>query len=160
MLTRCIRFAYLRTYLRFRAGLKRQGILNNDFLPARAWLQPYSAWWVLAWCPILFITRWVVDYRGASTYDDSGYYLMIPGGWNGTNFVFTYGALFIFLFAYILFKLNEVFRQKQHFRIWVPTDDLDCISGVDEIGALTAAHELRRASKDRSKGRKVVNWLF
>lgn len=45
------------TYLRFRAGLKAQGLLNNEFLPVRAHWQPFSAYWVLLWSPAVFIAR-------------------------------------------------------------------------------------------------------
>jgi amino acid transporter len=45
------------TYLRFRAGLRAQGLLNNNFLPARGYLQPFSGYWLLCWAPVVFICR-------------------------------------------------------------------------------------------------------
>ena len=49
--------SYFSTYLRFRAGLKKQGLFDTDFLPFKSKLQPWSAWWAMLVCPITLLFR-------------------------------------------------------------------------------------------------------
>ncbi|OXM75749.1 amino acid transporter [Cryptococcus neoformans Bt63] len=134
------------TYMRFRAGLKSQGLLNNDFLPVRAYLQPLSSWWVICWAPIAFVC--------------SGYALMVPGSWEGDTFVFTYGAIFIFAGFLILFKCIEVFYKKKKLSLFIPAKDIDVHTDLEHIAAITAASEAQRASHERTKAQKVSDFLF
>nr|XP_019012537.1 amino acid transporter [Kwoniella pini CBS 10737]OCF51318.1 amino acid transporter [Kwoniella pini CBS 10737] len=133
------------TYMRFRAGLKAQGKLNDDFLPVRAYLQPFSSWWVVICAPIAFIA--------------SGYALMVPGGWAGDNFVFTYGAVFIFAGFIILFKTWEVLRHKKPIRFFIPASEIDLTSDLDVIEAITAASEYVESHQDKSKGKKISDFF-
>lgn len=52
------------TLLRFRRGLKKQG-LTTDILPYKSSLQPYAAWWSLAWVILIIIfADWSVFLKG------------------------------------------------------------------------------------------------
>ncbi|WWC62330.1 uncharacterized protein I303_104926 [Kwoniella dejecticola CBS 10117] len=134
------------TYMRFRAGLKAQGKLNNDFLPVRAYLQPFSSWWVVCCAPIAFVA--------------SGYALMVPGGWAGDSFVFTYGAVFIFAGFIILFKTWEVLRHKKPLRFFIPAAEIDLTSDLEVIEAITAASEYVESHQEKSKGNKISDIFF
>ncbi|WVW84405.1 hypothetical protein I302_106439 [Kwoniella bestiolae CBS 10118] len=134
------------TYMRFRKGLIAQGRLNNEFLPVRAWLQPLSSWWVVIAAPVAFVC--------------SGYALMVPGGWAGDSFVFTYGAVFIFAGFIIGFKAYEVIVKKKPFKMFIPAEEIDVTTGLEVIEALTAASDLQDAREKKSVGGKISDFFF
>ncbi|OCF44858.1 amino acid transporter [Kwoniella heveanensis CBS 569] len=137
------------TYLRFRAGLKAQGLLNNEFLPVRARFQPLSGWWVLCWAPAVFVC--------------SGYALMMPGGWAPDTFVFTYGAFFIFAALVIGFKTYELVVKnggRSKFHMVIPAEEMDLKSDLEYVEALTAAGDAQRAAHQKSSGKKLSDFFF
>ncbi|WVQ85131.1 hypothetical protein IAT38_007296 [Cryptococcus sp. DSM 104549] len=134
------------TYMRFRSGLKSQGLLNNTFLPVRAYLQPASSWWIVCWAPIAYIT--------------SGYALMVPGGWAYDTFIFTYGAGFIFAAFIILFKTIDVLYKKKPFSMFVPADQIDVHTGLERIEEITAACDAEMAGHVKSRGEKISDFFF
>ncbi|WWC95853.1 hypothetical protein V866_002720 [Kwoniella sp. B9012] len=134
------------TYMRFRKGLIAQGRLNNDFLPVRAWLQPLSSWWVVIAAPIAFVA--------------SGYALMVPGGWAGDSFIFTYGAVFIFAGFIIFFKTYDVLVKKKPLKMFIPAEEIDVTTGLDVIEALTAASNIQDEQDKKTMGRKVSDFFF
>ena len=124
------------TWLRFNAGLKAQRIDRQCFLPATDPLQPYSAWYVLVWSPVVLLF--------------SGYYLFYPGAFNGADFIFAYGSVFIFLAIYLGSRLLRA--RKKDFRMFIPAGSIDFTSGLEEIEALGASNETtqqKTALKDR-----------
>ncbi|WRT68782.1 uncharacterized protein IL334_005762 [Kwoniella shivajii] len=134
------------TYMRFRSGLKSQGLLNNEFLPVRAYLQPFSSWWVAICAPIAFIC--------------SGYALMLPGAFAGDSFVFTYGAVFIFAGFILYFKAYEVIVQKKKLSMFIPAREIDFHTDLEYIEAVTAASEAQEATQAKSKGSKISDFFF
>jgi amino acid permease len=85
---------------------------------------------------------------------------MMPGAFKGPDFIFTYGAGLIFIFLYIIFKGHEVLIRQKPFRWGVSAEEMDLVSGLEAIEALTAASEAQRASHDKSIGQKVSEFLF
>ncbi|WVQ67945.1 uncharacterized protein L199_006150 [Kwoniella botswanensis] len=137
----CIGF----TYLRFRSGLKAQNLLNTNYLPVKGYLQPFSGWYVVVWSPIVFFF--------------SGYYLFYPGAFAGPDFVFAYGSIFIFLAIYLGSKIYQtVYQKDKHFV--VPANEIDFVSDIDHIDALTQASEAKRASKPQTKAQKISDFFF
>ena len=112
------------TWLRFNKGLKSQGIDRKTFLPARDPLAPFSAWYVLIWAPaVLFF---------------NGYYLFFPGAFDGGDFIFAYGSVFIFLAIYLG---SRVYRAlKKDFEICIPAREIDYTTGLKEIEALSESY--------------------
>ncbi|WWC88908.1 uncharacterized protein L201_003823 [Kwoniella dendrophila CBS 6074] len=134
------------TYMNFRAGCKAQGLLKDEFLPVRARFQPFSSWWVACCAPIAFIA--------------SGYALMVPGGWAGDSFIFTYGAVFIFAGFILFFKIYEVLFQKKKFSMIIPAKEIDLTSGLEVIEAITAASNAQEAATKKSVGGKISDFFF
>lgn len=123
------------TYLRFRAGLKAHGLLHTGFLPRRGWLQPWSGWYAMIWCPFALVF--------------SGYYLFPEGAFNGPDFIFAYGSCFIFLALFFVWKAR-LFIQGQRQWGWIPTAKMDFETMTAYFDELTHAYEYKRALK---KGR-------
>jgi len=131
------------TYLRFRAGLKAQG-LYPSFLPQLGYLQPLSGWWMLIWSPLTFIF--------------GGYYCFV-GKFDAVSFVFAYGSIFIFAAIYLVSKLYDYIVNKRH-RFAVPLEEMDFVTNIKEIEELTAVSEAKRASRPRSAGQKISDFFF
>ncbi|WRT66090.1 uncharacterized protein IL334_003043 [Kwoniella shivajii] len=133
------------TYLRFRSGLKAQNLLNTDYLPVRGYLQPFSGWYLLVWSPIVFFF--------------SGYYLFYPGSFAGPDFVFAYGSIFIFLAIYLGSKIYQtVWLKEKH--IYIPASEMDFVSDIGHIDALTQASEAKRARKPQTKAQRISDFFF
>ncbi|WVQ99156.1 hypothetical protein IAU59_006288 [Kwoniella sp. CBS 9459] len=133
------------TYLRFRSGLKSQNLLNTGFLPTRGYLQPFSGWYVLVWSPIVFLF--------------SGYYLFFPDSFVAADFIFIYGSAFIFAAIYLGSKAYRVIVKKDA-KLFVPARELDFVSDLDHIEALTAASEAKRAAKPQTKMQRISDFFF
>lgn len=135
------------TYIRFRAGLKKQNLFDTDFLPQRGHLQPFSAWWLLTWSPIVFIF--------------SGYYCFI-GPFATIDFVFVYGSGFIFAAIYLGAKAYDIFVRKQT-RFWIKAEDIDFVTDIQHFNDMAKATEAKMAAK-REKGtgvlQKIDHFLF
>ncbi|WVQ77773.1 hypothetical protein IAR50_007463 [Cryptococcus sp. DSM 104548] len=128
------------SYLRFRVGMKAQDI-GLDSLPARGFIPRFSAWYTLVWSTFALVF--------------SGYSFFGPGEFVATDFIFTYGAVFIFIGCYIGWKIKGFLRNRRHgaFFSWagVKARDMDFKSDVEEIEAITLEAEERRAGKPPSR---------
>ncbi|WVR07309.1 hypothetical protein IAU60_004350 [Kwoniella sp. DSM 27419] len=133
------------TYLRFRSGLKAQNLLHTGFLPNKGYLQPFSGWYVLVWSPIVFFF--------------SGYFLFFPGAFAAPDFVFVYGSIFIFAAILLGSKIYEAVVKKDA-RLFIPASDIDFVTDVDHIDALTAASEAKRAAKPQTRMQKISDFFF
>lgn len=85
--------AILATYLRFRAGVARQGI-DRSLFPYRAPLQPYLSWFSL------FFLMLVVIFNGFAVFLDEG----PNGGWSINDFISAYISVPIFIVSYFGWK--------------------------------------------------------
>jgi amino acid permease len=85
---------------------------------------------------------------------------MVPDGWAAADFVFNYGAFFIFSAILIAFKAYEVFGKRRPFQVYIKAQDIDLETDLRHIEELTAASEAQRASKPRRKGQKVSDFFF
>ncbi|TCD71468.1 hypothetical protein EIP91_008848 [Steccherinum ochraceum] len=101
------------TYVRFYAGLKKQGLDRNK-LPYKSPLQPYLAWYAMAMCSIvLFFSGWVV---------------FLKDSWDTATFITNYLPLMLFPILYVgarLWRREPVIRP----------EDMDFFSGLEEIEA-------------------------
>ena len=92
----------------------------------------------------------------------SGWTLFAPGGFTGPDFVFTYGAGFVFAAIYIGSKLYEtVYRRRQV--VWgKKASEMDFRTNLEEIEALTIASEeqLRAEGKPTTVWGRVDRFLF
>ena len=108
-------FHDIKTYIRFRAGWNAQG-LDRNLLPFRSSLQPYAAWYgAITIAVILFF---------------SGFSVFLRGNWDTADFVTNYIPL---IFAPILFGIASFVMKSKFVRV----EDMDFISGVDEVIAET-----------------------
>lgn len=133
----------LSTYLRFRKGIRAQG-LSEGFLPVKGWLQPFSGWWLLICSPIVLFF--------------SGWYSVLPV-FSAPDFVFAYGSVFIFLAILLISKLYE-FTVKKRQQIWYTPKEIDFVTDLDKFEAMTVAAEYKRSSKPRSRIQRVEDFLF
>lgn len=131
--------------LRFRAALKAQRLWH--LLPVKGKLQPYSAYYLLVWAPIVLFF--------------SGYYLFYPGAFDGPGLVFAYGSFFIFAAILVGNKAYRMVSKNVTRRLgWIPAEQVDLTTGLDAIEAMTLAAEEKRASRPRSKLQRVNDFLF
>ncbi|KAI0036688.1 amino acid permease [Vararia minispora EC-137] len=101
------------TYLRFYAGMKRQGI-DRRSLPFWTRFQPFAAWYtVISTVLICFFSGWAVFLRG---------------NWDTATFVTNYLPLMLFPVLYIGARIY--FRQGP-----VTAEKMDFVSGIAEIEA-------------------------
>ncbi|KAF8522920.1 amino acid transporter [Hysterangium stoloniferum] len=83
------------TYLRFRAGLKAQG-LSRDILPYKSKMQPYITWWALAWIILIILfANWPVFLRN---------------NWDNASFVTNYLPIPLFVMTYLGYKFVKKTR--------------------------------------------------
>ncbi|WVQ63991.1 uncharacterized protein L199_002149 [Kwoniella botswanensis] len=132
------------SYLRFRAGMRAHG-LGNEFLPARGYFQPWSAWWALFWAPFALIF--------------SGYYIFAPGTFTVPDFMFTYAAVFIFIVLSIGWKVNMVLRYGQKW-FGIRANEMDFTTGVAEMEEMTAIAEEKWRTEKKSRLDKIVDHIF
>lgn len=104
-------FSIAITYLRFRAGLKQQGI-SRDTLPWKSRLSHFAAYWTLLVIGLVLIF--------------SGWEVFRPGKWNSESFFSNYLPLMWFPGSYLGFK----FMWKTKI---VSTRDMDFVTGIKEI---------------------------
>ncbi|KZO99315.1 hypothetical protein CALVIDRAFT_548644 [Calocera viscosa TUFC12733] len=97
------------TYLRFHAGMKRQGI-PRSVLPFKSWPQPFLGWYVV-------ISTWVICFF-------SGYSVFLTGGWDTGTFITNYAPFILFPILYISYKLAS------RCHTW-STSEMDFKSGGD-----------------------------
>ncbi|ORY28185.1 amino acid permease/ SLC12A domain-containing protein [Naematelia encephala] len=131
------------SYIRFRAGMKAQGI-SRDILPAKSRFQPWSAWYGLFWALFALVF--------------SGYYFFAPGSFDVPDFLFTYGAVFIFIALFIVWKIKGVRHHEQ--LLGIPTNDMDFKTGLQEIEEMTLQAEEEWATQKRNVLDRVVDKLF
>ncbi|PWN48812.1 amino acid permease [Violaceomyces palustris] len=134
------------TYIRFRAGLKAQGLLNTDFLPQRGRFQPFSGIYAMVWGPFALVF--------------SGYYLFAPGSFTTVDFIFAYGSVLIFLALLIFWKSYGLIVRKGSRFGWIRAEEMDFKSDIDYFEKLTSLSEEKRASKQRSKLDRVIDFFF
>ncbi|WWC64096.1 uncharacterized protein I303_106703 [Kwoniella dejecticola CBS 10117] len=132
------------SYIRFRAGMKAQG-LTNSFLPARGYFQPWSAWWALFWSPIALIF--------------SGYYFFAPGTFAVADFLFTYMAVFIFVVLCIGWKVRNVIKFQESW-FGIEATEMDFKTGIPELEEMTVQAEEDWQNNPQTKLDKVVNRIF
>ncbi|KAL1407891.1 general amino acid permease agp2 [Vanrija albida] len=131
------------SYIRFRAGMKAQN-LGRDFLPAKGYLQPWSAWYVLFWASFALIF--------------SGYFFFAPGKFSVTDFLFTYGAVFIFIALFILWKCKGARHVDQPFGI--PAIGMDFTSNLQELDEMTRMEDEKWASEHAGLIDRIVDRIF
>ncbi|PHH85858.1 hypothetical protein CDD83_11087 [Cordyceps sp. RAO-2017] len=107
------------TYLRFRRALERNGML--DALPYRTPLQPYATYVTIVVVSILIITN--------------GFQTFIP--FKVSDFVAAYVTIPAFLALYLIHKLVTKTPW------YIPTDDIDVVTGKKEMDDLEAMDEER-----------------
>ncbi|KIJ15769.1 amino acid-polyamine-Organocation superfamily protein [Paxillus involutus ATCC 200175] len=103
------------TYLRFTKGFHAQGFNRSD-LPFAPRFQPFAAWWTVCACAFVLLF--------------SGWEVFLKGNWSNATFVTTYFPVMFFPTLYVLAKL--VTRVPV-----IKPEDMDFVSGLDEIEALT-----------------------
>ncbi|KAL6890089.1 putative general amino acid permease [Trichoderma evansii] len=117
------------TYLRFRAGMKAQGMPHSS-LPWRNRFSIFGAYWIL----IVIISVLLF----------SGWPVFRKGNWDTVTFVGNYLPLAIFTIIFIAFKVGTKSK-------FVKASEMDLTSGVDEI-------ERRAAKADEEEEReKALN---
>ncbi|KAJ1019067.1 hypothetical protein NDA18_006218 [Ustilago nuda] len=104
-------FSIAITYLRFRAGLKKQGI-SRSTLPWKSSLSHFAAYWTLVVIGLVLVF--------------SGWEVFRPGKWNSASFFSNYLPLMWFPASYLGFK----FMWKTKI---VSTTEMDFVTGVKEI---------------------------
>ncbi|KZT65366.1 amino acid permease [Daedalea quercina L-15889] len=104
-------FAISVTYLRFRKGLKAQGI-DRSTLPYRHWLQPFAAWYAAA---LSFIVCFL-----------SGWSVFLRGNWVTATFITNYLPMMIFPVLYVTKRFWSRVR-------FVRPEEMDFKTGMDEV---------------------------
>lgn len=133
------------TYVRFHAALKAQG-LRKGFLPQSGAFQPYSGWIALV--------------ASCFTMIFAGYYLFEPGAFVVADFIFVYGACFIFIVLFCAWKVKGVIKGEERW-FGFPAHEIDLHSGTEEIDKLTLDYEAERSTAPPANlGQKVYNKVF
>ncbi|ORY25322.1 amino acid permease/ SLC12A domain-containing protein [Naematelia encephala] len=100
------------TYLRFRAGIKAQGIDSSKF-HYRGPFQPYAAYWCIFWCCIVIVFN--------------GWEVFTHGGWNSSDFVVAYINLplfFLLIGGFLIIKKPTHLKPiEMDFYSNIPTDE-------------------------------------
>ena len=96
------------TGIRFRQGLKAQGI-NPDNLPWHSKFMPYAAWWGLIWTILIILfANWSV---------------FLKGNWDTASFVTNYIPIPVFFCLFFGYKF-------WHKTKWRRASDMDFVTGV------------------------------
>ncbi|KAJ6445332.1 Proline utilization trans-activator [Purpureocillium lavendulum] len=122
------------TYLRFRRAMQYNGLLHT--LPYQSRLQPYKTWVVLVVVIILTITK--------------GFQVFLVGKWDAKSFVAAYITLPIMLAIYVGHKIWS------RTPFYIPTKDIDVLTGKREMDELEAMDEPRVA---KNWVEKVWYWI-
>ena len=88
----------------------------------------------------------------------SGYSFFGPGEFAYSDFLFTYGAVFIFIACYLGYKLKG-FRGLRSFK-GVQAADMDFVSDVEEMEVMTVEAEEKRENTPRSRFQNVMDKVF
>jgi len=79
----------------------------------------------------------------------SGSYLMPAGAFTVPDFIFSYFGMFFWIFNFTLWKIKGILRGEQR-GIGIPLNEMDFITGLDEIEKMTEEEELRHAEKKQT----------
>ncbi|KAL4939754.1 hypothetical protein BDV06DRAFT_30358 [Aspergillus oleicola] len=123
------------TYTRFRKALMAQGI-SRDSLPYKSYGQPYIAYIALVATSVMAVV--------------GGYEVFLPGNWDVPTFLFSYTMIFVFPVLYFGWKIIHKTSIRK-------LEEIDLITGVDEIGDYTRNYVPQPASNVFSK---FGDWLF
>jgi len=96
------------TGIRFRQGLKAQGI-NPENLPWHSKFMPYASWWGLVWTVIIILF--------------SSWGVFLSGNWDTATFITTYIPIPIFICLFFGYKLWNKTR-------WIPATEMDFVTGI------------------------------
>ncbi len=118
-------------YLRFRAGMKAQGI-SRETLPWTSPLSNFAAYWTLLVIGIVLLF--------------SGWEVFRPGKWNSANFFSNYLPLMWFPASYVGFKY--MWKTKI-----VKAKDMDFVTGIKEI-----EEDMRRCDEE-DRANLPTTWL-
>lgn len=100
------------SYLRFRAGLKAQGINRDEYVPYKAFGLPFLTWWSLFWFCLMLLM--------------DGYTVFLKGQWDIQSFVFSY---FMIAFFIVLFIGHKLYYRKP----FVKASEMDFVSDIAEL---------------------------
>ena len=127
-------------YIRFRKAIEYRGIL--DRVPFKGWGQPYLLYYSLALISIITITN--------------GYAIFLNGHWNFADFV----AAYITLPVFVALLLGHKIYSKTLFRAWwYPTQEIDVLTGLDEIELLTKELDENR-KPPTNIWERFLDWLL
>jgi len=120
------------TYIRFRAGMKAQGIAHSS-LPWKNKMSLFAAYWIILIisCVLLF----------------SGWHVFAPGHWNTATFFGNYLPIGLFAIFLIFFKVKD----KTSF---VRAAEMDLTTGVREFEEQHRIAEEERTLEKQSAGQK------
>lgn len=100
------------SYLRYRAGLKAQGLNRDEFIPYKGWGLPFFTWWSLFWFSLMLLM--------------DGYTVFLKGNWDIQSFVFSY---FMIAFFIVLFVGHKIFYRKG----FIKASEMDFVSDIAEL---------------------------
>lgn len=90
----------------------------------------------------------------------TGYYLFAPGAFVVADFIFVYGACFIFIALFSVWKIKGIMRGEQK-GFGIPLMEMDFYSGLEEIEKLTMDYEAERTAEgDKGLLKKAYNVVF
>ncbi|KAL3229696.1 Proline-specific permease [Nakaseomyces bracarensis] len=114
------------TYIRFHKAIVFRGMLAR--LPYKSWGMPYLIYWSLTVISIITLTN--------------GYQVFIPRFWDAKDFVAAYITLPIFL---VLWIGHRIYRRRIFtLKWWKSIEEIDVITGVEEIEEITRECDLKR----------------
>lgn len=116
------------SYLRWRKAMKFQGV--DDTRPYKTVWQPYTTWITLIFVAILALTN--------------GFQVFVGGTFKGSDFVAAYITIPLFFILYVGHKIWH-----KNWRWFIPTEEVDVLSGLDEVEKVEAM----------SPPREPRNWL-
>lgn len=117
-------------------------------MPVRGYLQPYAGYYA--------------TFMASFTLIFSGYTLFAPGAFSAPDFIFAYGAVFVYLFNFSFWKIKGVLRGEQRW-FGIPAMEMDFTSDLDEIERITLEDEVaieERKGKPETALQKIDRWLF
>ncbi|KAL2833259.1 amino acid permease/ SLC12A domain-containing protein [Aspergillus cavernicola] len=123
------------TYTRFRKACIAQGIPRESF-PYKSLGQPYVAY-------VALVATTIMAFVG-------GYEVFLPGNWDIPTFLFSYTMIGVFPVLYFGWKI--VHHTEIH-----KIEEIDLVTGVDEIEEYTRSYVPERASNIFSR---FGDWLF
>lgn len=132
-----INFAVMVTaYLRFRKAFQVQGISRSE-LPYTSRFNPYTAWWALVMIIMMIFCQ--------------GYYVFLPGGWDISNFMFSYAMVGVFPIIFLFWKIR-------HKTKWVTYEQMDLFTGKKEIDEDEQRWKEAEAAGELDHGKVRSGW--